>query len=64
MLTKRCIIYPKDIMMITGRSERYAQAMIHKIREFHGKEIHQFITVREFAEFSGITEEQIQKYMY
>jgi hypothetical protein len=30
---KRIVVYPKDIMFITGRSERYSREVIKRIRE-------------------------------
>lgn len=64
MPKKRCTIYPKDIQMITGRSERYGQVLLHKIREFYGKKPYQFITVQEFSEFSGLDPEEVSGYLY
>lgn len=64
MLRKRCVIYPKDVVHITGRSERYAQALLHKIRVFLQKEPHQYVTVKDFSAFSGIPEEVIQGYLF
>ncbi|UZD23916.1 hypothetical protein PBT90_11005 [Algoriphagus halophytocola] len=64
MLKRRCIICAKDIQMITGKSERYAHYLIQKMKAFFKKENHQFITVREFSEFSGITLEEIREYLY
>ncbi|AQS95166.1 MULTISPECIES: hypothetical protein [Polaribacter] len=63
MNTKRACIYPKDIQRITGRSERYCRKLINKIKEYLDKEPHQFITVQDFANYSGIEEETINKYL-
>ena len=63
MITKRACIYPKDIQRITGRSERYCRMLINKIKEYLDKEPHQFITVQDFANYSGIEEETINKYI-
>nr|WP_317163335.1 hypothetical protein [Polaribacter septentrionalilitoris] len=63
MITKRACIYPKDIQRITGRSERYCRMLINKIKEYLDKEPHQFITVQDFANYSGIEEETINKYL-
>jgi hypothetical protein len=63
MTPKRACIYPKDIQRITGRSERYGRKLMQDIRTFLDKEPHQFITVQEFAEYSGINEEVIQQYI-
>lgn len=63
-MKKRCIVYPKDVQMITGRSERYGQALLQKIKAFYSKKSHQFITVQEFADFSGIPPSDISEYLY
>jgi hypothetical protein len=63
MNRKRACIYPKDIQRITGRSERYGRKLMQDIKDFLGKESHQFITIKEFAEYSGIEEEIIQQYI-
>ena len=53
MKQKRLCIYPKDIVKITGKSERYARNLIQKIKEKLNKEEHQFITVEEFCAYAG-----------
>jgi len=64
MIKKRCVIYPKDVQIITGRSERYGHSLLGKIRECYQKKPHQFVTLREFAEFSGIPIGQVESYIY
>lgn len=51
---KRICIYPKDIQIITGKSDRYGRSVIKKIKEVLNKESHQLVTVDEFCEFMGI----------
>ena len=63
MNTKRVCVYPKDIQLITGRSERYGRKLLQTIRESLDKEPHQFITVDEFSEYTGIKEEIVYKYL-
>jgi hypothetical protein len=63
MNSKRACIYPKDIQSITGRSERYGRKILQDIREVLGKESHQFVTVNEFSEYSGIQLEIVEKYI-
>ncbi|MBN3581963.1 hypothetical protein JYB64_06150 [Algoriphagus aestuarii] len=64
MMKKRCVIYPKDIQNITGKSERYGQIILCKIRVTFCKKPHQFVTVDEFAEFSGIPKDTIESFIY
>lgn len=64
MTPKRACIYPKDIQRITGRSERYGRKLLNDIRNYFGKEPHQFITVKEFSEYSGIEIGLINEYIH
>ena len=63
MNPKRACIYPKDIQRFTGRSERYGRKLLNDIRNYFGKESYQFITIKEFVEYSGIEEEIVNKYL-
>ncbi len=63
MITKRACIYPKDIQRITGRSERHCRKLLNRIKDYLDKEPHQFVTVKDFALYSGIEEEIINKYL-
>ena len=60
---KRVCIYAKDIQLITGRSERYGRKLLQKIRCLLDKEPHQFITIKEFSEYSGIEISLINQYI-
>jgi Ca2+-binding EF-hand superfamily protein len=51
---KRIAIYPKDIMIITGKSERYSRELLRSIRNQLKKEKHQIITFDEFYSYMGI----------
>mgnify|MGYP001044759784 CR=1 FL=1 len=59
----RACIYPKDIQCITGRSERYGRKLLNDIKIHFGKEKHQFITVNEFSEYSGIEIDIVNQYI-
>jgi hypothetical protein len=59
----RTCIYPKDIQCITGRSERYGRKLLKIIKEHFGKEPYQFITSREFSEYSGIDKDLVDNYL-
>jgi len=63
MNQKRACIYPKDIQRITGRSERYGRKLLQDIRSFLDKEPHQFVTIYEFSEYSGIEIEVVNQYI-
>jgi hypothetical protein len=59
MIRNKVIIYPKDIQIITGRSERYAQNIIAAIKKWRGKQKHQLVTYDEFCEFIGIDPDEL-----
>ena len=61
--TKRACIYPKDVQRITGKSERYGRKLLNKIREEFSKEPHQFISVDEFCEFTGLAPAIVECYI-
>lgn len=63
MAPKRACIYSKDVQRITGKSERYARTLLTKIRKSFNKSPGQFITIDEFCEYTGITNETVQKYL-
>jgi hypothetical protein len=60
---KRVCIYPKDIMRITGKSERYSRKLLEIIKKENNKSNHQFITINEFSIYSGIDLATIETYL-
>lgn len=62
-IPQRVVIYPKDIENITGRRGRTARTLLHKIRIALGKSKDEFITIKEFALFTGIDEDLIKDFL-
>lgn len=60
---KRLCIYPKDIMRITGRSERYSRKLLREVKDHFGKKSYQFVTAGEFAEYSGLDKDKIIEFL-
>ncbi|WP_417619856.1 hypothetical protein [Oceanihabitans sediminis] len=60
---KRLCIYPKDIMRITGRSERYSRKLLRDVKVYFGKKPYQFISPEEFAEYSGLDKNNILEFL-
>jgi len=58
---ERLCIYPKDIQIVTGKSERYGRRLIKKIKEKLAKEDHQFVTQEEFCIFTGLKFDNVSK---
>ena len=57
----RLCIYPKDIAVVTGRSERYGRNLIRKIKEHFKKEQHQVVSIQEFCEYMGLQYEVVAR---
>lgn len=51
---KRVAIYPKDIMVITGKSERYSRDILKQIKMKLNKEKHQVVSLQEFCTYIGL----------
>ncbi|NHM01531.1 hypothetical protein [Flavobacterium difficile] len=60
---KRICIYTSDVMLITGKSERQARNIINDIKAYFRKEKHQFITIKEYCEYSGLKVEDVLGYI-
>jgi hypothetical protein len=59
----RVCIYPKDVQRITGKSERYGRKLLQKIKTQLNKQDHQFVTVEDFCQYTGIKQEQIMPFI-
>ena len=57
----RLCIYPKDVQIVTGKSERYGRRLLQKIKISFSKESHQYITVEEFCTFTGLKTEEVNR---
>ena len=62
-LPNRMIIYPKDIMNITGKSERTARRLHQQIREQFQKPKGAMITVEEFCLATGFKAEAVLPFL-
>jgi len=56
----RICIYPKDVQVVTGKSERYGRTIIKMIKEDLNKEAHQLVTIDEFCDFMGFEISKVQ----
>jgi hypothetical protein len=59
MEVKRICIYPKDVQRITGKSERYGRSLLSQIKAHYQKQEHQFVSVDEFCQYTGLKTEQV-----
>ena len=60
MKSNRLIIYPKDIMRITGYSYRYARKLMQRMRKHLDKSSNHVISVDEFCEFMGLNPDEVK----
>ena len=52
---ERICIYPKDVQVVTGKSERYGRKLIQDIKRRFSKENHQLVTIEEFCNYTGLS---------
>lgn len=60
MKTRRLCIYAQDISNILGKSLSQSRRILSCIRDAYGKKENQYISIREFAEYTGLSEEDIR----
>jgi hypothetical protein len=64
---ERVVIYPKDVHIVTGKSERWARNIIKEIKQTLRKQEHQLVSVDEFCSYMGLdntqVKQQLQRYL-
>lgn len=58
---ERLCIYPKDVQVVTGKSERYGRSLIREIKKKFSKENHQLVTIEEFCNYTGISVNSVRQ---
>lgn len=61
MKRQRLCIYPQDISNILGKSLSQSRRILSHILSVYGKTHKQYLSVREFAEYTGLAEEDIRQ---
>jgi hypothetical protein len=64
MRVNRIIIYPKDVQLITGKSERYGRSLLKRIKSHLKKDDHQFVSVEEFCDYTGLKYEHVAPLLF
>lgn len=57
----RLFMYPKDIMVLTGKSERQARRIHKQVREVYGKGPHTQLTFEEFCAHYEISVDSVME---
>ncbi len=60
---RRVCIYPKDIQIVTGKSERQCRNIINAIKTKLNKEKHQVVTIEEFSSYMGLNRIDVEKHI-
>ncbi len=60
----RLVIYPIDIMKITGKSESYAREEINSIKALLKKERHQKVTIEEYCVYYGFKKINVEEILF
>ena len=60
----RICVYPKDVQIVTGKSERYGRTIIKRIKDHLEKEPHQLVTIDEFCDFMGFNIEKVRELIH
>lgn len=63
MKLKRIIITTSDIVLITGKTERYARNVIKEMREDLCRQKHQLITIQEYCDYMGLDLKDVEKFI-
>ncbi len=58
---ERVCIYPKDVQIVTGKSERWGREVIKKIKSHFSKQPHQLVSIDEFCQYMGLQPETVAK---
>lgn len=58
---ERICIYPKDVQIVTGKSERWGRDVIKKIKVQFSKQEHQLVSIDEFCQYTGLSAQSVKK---
>ncbi len=62
-ISGRVVIYPKDVQRLTGKSEKSSRMLLKTIKKSKEKAEHQFVSIEDFAEYTGITINLIKQHL-
>jgi hypothetical protein len=60
---KRLCIYPKDIALITGKSERHGRRILERIRLELNKDSNHLVTIEEFCNHTGLEIKKVGEFI-
>jgi hypothetical protein len=63
VIPRRIVVYAKDVMNITGRRERAARKLLADIRKKYKKKKGDFISVKDFCNYTGLEEITVEPFL-
>lgn len=60
---ERIALYPQDVERITGWSPRSVRRFLRVLRKCAGKKRGDILTITDFCNHTGLTEEQVRPFM-
>ncbi len=57
----RIVMYPSDIIILTGKSESYARKEIQNLKKAFNKKPHQKATIKEYCQYYGFDIDEVLK---
>ena len=58
---QRIVVYPKDVVVITGKSEKYGRRLLKQIKNKLSKDAKQLVSVSEFCQFTGLPAQDVER---
>lgn len=62
-LPNRIVLQTKDIMLITGKSERTSRRLLKEIRKASKNSRISFVSLEQFCAFTGMSREEVIPYL-
>ncbi|ERJ57339.1 hypothetical protein [Sphingobacterium paucimobilis] len=62
MKPQRLCIYAQDVSNILGKSLSQSRRILTCIRDAYGKKDKQYVSIEEFAEYTGLAIEEVRKH--
>jgi len=57
----RLCIYPKEAAILLGRTEKHCYKLFQTIRDAYGLKARSYISIRIFADYTGLSEDEIRE---
>ena len=56
---ERLCVCPKDVQVITGKSERYDSSLIRKIKDANNKPLRNLVSIEVFCSYTGLEKSSV-----